>query len=104
MQTDSSRFHCCEGCELHANKLVSLMNQMDIFRNVLFSLVQMYGLMKSSDWPFFVCLPSIKQVNALNWADTHNNNLSFAHVIEKIYSHSVARSVEQIKTRARGSR
>lgn len=77
MQTDSSRFRCCEGCELHANKLVSLMNQMVIFRNVLFLLVQMYdGLLKSSDWPFFVYLPSIKQVNALNWADTQNNNLT----------------------------
>lgn len=53
MQTDSSRFHGCEGCELHANKLVSLMNQTDIFRNVSFSRVRMYGLSKSSDWLFF---------------------------------------------------
>lgn len=58
MQTDSSRFHGCEGCELHANKLASLMNQTDIFRNVLFSRVRMYGLSKSSDWLFF-CLSSL---------------------------------------------
>lgn len=57
MQTDSSRFHGCEGCEVHANKLVSLMSPMDIFRIVLFSLVQIYGSLKSSDWPFF-CLSS----------------------------------------------
>lgn len=76
MQTDSSRFHGCKGCELHANKLVSLMNQTDIFRNVLFSGMQMYGLSKFSDWLFFVYLPSIKQVNASNRASTHEGNIT----------------------------
>lgn len=80
MQTDSSRFHGCEGCELHANKLASLMNQTDIFRNVLFSRVRMYGLSKSSDWLFFVYLPSIKQVNASSRTNTHNNNATLQNL------------------------